>query len=541
MNNLFPTIMRMPDNVKGATDENFYRFEERDEACPIKYEIKVENGSAKVTVFPSGSPVRYLRLRFNADFSQVEKVYADDWARASMVHPLEWRTIIPDRRMPWFVQLKIGETYACYGVKTGANCFASWYLDSYGITLMLNIGCGNQGTDLKEPIVACEIVECFSNQGENAYEVAERFAGLMCEKPVFPKTPVFGTNNWYWAYGDISEEIVLQETDYLIEMAKGCKNKPYLIIDDGWQLHRKNEGDMSYNGGVWEPNEKFGDMKGLVDKIHAKGALAGLWFRPLLTLGELPEEAILCKGCHGDILDLTHPLVIKKAEEDARRIKEWGFDLIKHDFTTIDTFGNWQDACDIINDKNQWDRDRVFYDNSLPLATALKNLFKAIQKGAGDLDVIGCNVIGHLSAGIHSMHRAGADTSGRVYEITRSHGMNAMMRQPLNKTFYMIDPDCASFTEKVNSELNLDFLEMCAITGVTTLASVKPGILTKEEMKRINEIFLLADKGGYDYVVKNYDKVSCPDTFVSRDGKNEKRFNWYKIHNGARAIFEWVE
>ena len=113
------------------------------------------------------------------------------------------------------------------------------------------------------------------------------------------------------------------------------------------------------------------------------------------------------------------------------------------------------------------------------------------------------------------------------------------MRLPQNETFFNVDPDCAAFTEKVDPNLNLDFLEVCAITGMTTLASVTPGILTDEQISRINKIFKMADQNNLRYTIKNFDKNSNPDTFVGEN--DEKQYDWYKGYDGVRIIHTWID
>ena len=111
------------------------------------------------------------------------------------------------------------------------------------------------------------------------------------------------------------------------------------------------------------------------------------------------------------------------------------------------------------------------------------------------------------------------------------------MRLPLNDTIYRTDPDCAAFTERVDPSLNLDYLEMCAITGMTTLASVTPGILTDAQMKRINEIYLLADRDADRYGIVNYDKTATPSIFS--DEKCVREYNWESAYDGARFVLDW--
>ena len=40
-------------------------------------------------------------------------------------------------------------------------------------------------------------------------------------------------------------------------------------------------------------------------------------------------------------LDLTLPENLALIHEDVARVRSWGYELIKHDFSTFDAFGRW--------------------------------------------------------------------------------------------------------------------------------------------------------------------------------------------------------
>ena len=534
------SVLRKPDFVTGATEATPLRFEEKAAySCPVQFDYLVGEHSAKVVVYPSGSPVKYLKLRFEGDLTFIDKVYGDQWERSSPGAYLEWRSVMSSRVLPWFCYVRGNDQTACYGVKTGADCFAFWQVDTHGITLFLNLCCGNDGTDLQEPIVACEVVQLFGAEGEDTYKTARAFSQMMCEQPVLPVTPIYGVNNWYWAYGDISREIVLKETDYLMQMTAGCKNPPYMVIDAGWQRDFVLQ-NYAYLGGPWTANSRFGDMGKMAEEIHKRGAKAGLWERPLLTHDPMPEEARAASAFGGDILDPTHPFAMEKIYNDTATIRSWGYDLIKHDFSANDLTG----LSPITSDKQDYlmfAPDRRLFDRTKTSAAVFKNLYRTIQNAANGAEVIGCNVFGHLSAGIHSAQRTGGDTSGRAYEWTKRCGVNTVMRLPTNNLFYNVDPDCAAFTDQVPADINLDFLEMCACTGMVTLASVTPGCLSDAEMQRINEIYRIADANEMALGIANYDKIAEPEIFVSEDGSIEKRFDWTKPYHGSRIVLKWSE
>ena len=538
----FFSILREPDSVLGVTEDTPFRVEEEGQtSCPIKFEYKVENKVGKLIVYPSTSPIKYLKLRWHGELNFVEKVYGDPWERAGVNGAfLEWRSVMAHRVLPWFTYLIAGNKMACYGVKTGADSFAFWQIDTHGITLFVNLCSGVDGVRLDKPLLALEVVELFGDEFEEPYNVAKRFSSIMCDNPVIPKEPIFGINDWYWAYGEISNEIVIKEADYLMKMSKGLKHKPYLVVDDGWQKNRTYT-SSPYIGGPWEEcNSRFNGMDKLAEIIHEKGAKAGLWFRPLLTIESCPEEAILeKKDDNSIILDPSHPYTLKRVYEDAKRISDWGFDLVKHDFTSWDICG-----MPLASDKHGafiFKDNRHFYDKTKTTATVIKNLYKTIQSAVGDKDVIGCNTISHLTAGIHSIYRVGNDNSGHSFEWTRRDGINSVMRLPLNNTFYNVDPDCAAFTNKTKARENLDFLRMCAITGMTAFASIIPDILTEAEMREVNEIFKICDEYKTFYGIKNYDKIANPEEFVSDSGAKYVRFNWDNAFDGTRNVLDWFD
>ena len=122
--------------------------------------------------------------------------------------------------------------------------------------------------------------------------------------------------------------------------------RPFVVIDDGWQLCHTS----CCNGGPWDrSNYRFPDMKALAEKINARGMRPGIWFRPLLTSECYPDECYLRRDPDNTnpdslkqrTLDPSHPYVLNKVREMMRGLSAWGYELIKHDFSTWDIFGRW--------------------------------------------------------------------------------------------------------------------------------------------------------------------------------------------------------
>jgi hypothetical protein len=115
----------------------------------------------------------------------------------------------------------------------------------------------------------------------------------------------------------------------------------------------------------------------------------------------------------GIVLDPSNPDVLELVSRDTARIAKWGYELIKHDFTTIDTLSfHWEE-----------DGNWHYYDRTITNATMLKRLYQTIQQAAREAEVLGCNTVNHLVAGIHAAQRSSEDTSGRYFEMTRRNGI----------------------------------------------------------------------------------------------------------------------
>ena len=126
-------------------------------------------------------------------------------------------------------------------------------------------------------------------------------------------TPPMGWNSWYIHYDRVSEALMRQAADQMIDTGMANYGYQYVNIDDCWM---RKKGDEPYRGagGVVLPNAKFPDMKGLADYIHAKGLKAGLYTSP---------GPWTCGGYVG---------AYQHEEADARQFADWGFDFLKYDW-----------------------------------------------------------------------------------------------------------------------------------------------------------------------------------------------------------------
>ncbi len=172
----------------------------------------------------------------------------------------------------------------------------------------------------------------------NAYHfLCEQVRGL-CDHPILPKKPVYGGNNWYYAYGHSSAQKILSDTSFIAEMAEGNGNHPFMVIDDGWQL---NADHQETNGGPWRGNIRFGAMQDLAAQIKQMNVKPGLWLRPLLWDADVDPSWVLRREKIGYTLDPSVPAVLDQIRETMHELSSWGFELLKHDFTCFDLMGGW--------------------------------------------------------------------------------------------------------------------------------------------------------------------------------------------------------
>lgn len=491
----------------------------------INVKLNQDNEHLAIFLTAQTSKVKWIKLRWNnLSWDKNVRFLGDAWERG--YGDMEWKGMNPNRFMPWYFCAKSEAKSVCYGVKVRPSAMCFWQVDSLGMTLFLDVRCGGSGVNLKgrviklADVIACEMRDCTS------FEAMQEFCGQMCEDPILPKYPVYGSNNWYYAYGKSSESEILADCDYILNLTKDIENKPYMVIDDCWQEHhRLNE----YNGGPWtKGNEKFPDMKALAEKLVQKGVRPGIWVRLLLNEDEnIKNEWRLS---HNNCIDPTNPEALNYIKEDIKRICNWGYTLIKHDFSTFDLFGKWGFQMSPLVTDDGWH----FYDDSLTSAEVVKLLYKAIldasvEASNGETLILGCNTIGHLGAGYMHINRTGDDTSGVIWERTRFMGVNTLaFRLPQHGKFYEIDADCVGIDGGISWSMNKQWADVLAQSGTPLFISVRPNILNETEKQELHEILKVASKQEHHVIPVDWEETTCPEHWQDKDHDIDCKYQWFE-------------
>lgn len=455
------------------------------EPCSEGVKAEIEGGDIYITA----DEVSFVKIVWEAELPETAMVLGDAWERS--YGDLCFKPIADAGYMPWYFVACTEDCSLYCGVKTLPNSFCSWSVTKNEIVLSIDVRCGGRPVQLSGRRLLAATVVTMSG-GQYSFELMKKFCGLMCEKPRLPEKPVYGGNDWYCCYGNNSEETVLRHAERIAECSVSNENRPFMVIDDGWQRFHNGQvlENGGYNGGPWEAcNGKFSSMSETAKRIKNLGVRPGVWFRPLMTMERFDDSAYIKRSGGLKILDPSVPCVINKVKEDISRIREWGFELIKHDFTTYDIFGRWGYEMAPYVAAGGWS----FADRKRTSAETVKSLYEAISEAAGDMLIIGCNTFSHLSAGLFHINRTGDDTSGTDFSRTLKMGVNTLaFRGAQHNSFYAVDADCVGITDKIPWELNREWLKLLAESRTALFVSIAENMYNDEVKADIKKAFSIA-------------------------------------------------
>lgn len=446
-----------------------------------------------IGLFAPGAAVKGLELRWKADLPADWKYLGDAWERA--YGDLEWQPLDSERVMPWYFLATNGKLTHGYGVKTGASALCHWTADAAGITLHADVRCGGMGVQLgRRRLEVCTVVCRPGCAGETPFAAAQAFCRQMCPHPRLPKQPVYGFNDWYCAYGHDTAEEFFKNTAFVVSLAPKGGNRPFAIVDDGWQV-KEDRGGANGPGPWNRTNPKFSPtlaMPEFAKAVRALGARPGVWVRPLQASPDQPPSWRLARNGH--VLDPSVPEVRAYVRQTIGRLRAWGFELIKHDFTTEEITGRW--GFDM---KGQMSADGwAFADRSRTTAEILRQLYLDICQAAGTKTVIiGCNTVGHLAAGVFELQRIGDDTSSKEWARIRKMGINCLaFRAPQHGTFFAVDADCAGQirANSVPWEQNRQWLDLLARSGTPLFVSFPRDSVQPEQEQALRAALAAASR-----------------------------------------------
>lgn len=147
-------------------------------------------------------------------------------------------------------------------------------------------------------------------------------------------TPPMGWNGWNSWAGHIDQDKVIASAEAMVNTGLRDHGWSYINLDDTWQGVRS--GPLT----ALQPNEKFPDIKAMVEHIHSLGLKAGIYSTPYIYsyAGYVGASSDFEKGG-----ERAEPVKEKRRNtaligpyrfetNDARQMAEWGFDYLKYDW-----------------------------------------------------------------------------------------------------------------------------------------------------------------------------------------------------------------
>ncbi len=516
----FPDCGEQPSAISAVTEPGVLRLiasggEWRSESVIARF------AGGSIYVRSPKVALRHLRIRWPGNPSSGLTYLGDAWERS--YGDLGWRGLDPERVMPWYFLASQGSQSIGVGVKTGAAAFCYWQVDGGGLTLVLDLRSGGRGVMLGDRELLAATVVTTRTEQTSAFAAARQFCHRMCASPRLPATPVYGGNNWYYAYGKSSADDIRRDAQRIASLSPGGANRPFMVIDDGWSPFA--------TAGPWDRGgSKFPDMPKLAADVSGMGVRPGIWMRPLITQEAVADNWKLnspgarreAGDKRGWTLDPTVPEVLQQVGNDVRRMRSWGYELIKHDFSTFDVLGRWGFSMGAELTDGEW----TFSDRSRTTVEVIRALYKTIREAAADTLVLGCNTVGHLSAGVFELQRTGDDTSGREWSRTRKMGVNTLaFRACQHGTFFAIDADCAGVTREVPWNENRQWLDLLARSGTPLFVSAAPDAMGSEQQSAIREAFARA--AVMQPVGEPLDWMETTEPSKWRLGENTMNYRWF--------------
>lgn len=461
-------------------------------------------GHLPVVVESTRDDLAYLHLRWAWQVGADPHVLCDAWERA--YGDLGWRGLVPERVLPWYFLLRHSGRLSAFGVETQPNSFCFWQCDDHGVSLWLDLKNGGEPALLAgRRLIAATVVMAERPLSRPVAPLVHAFCRHLCAAPRLPDGPIFGSNDWNYAYGKNTAGGILRDAHLMAELAP-AGYRPFVVIDDGWQDRRR-----------------FPDLAGLADKLRVVGTRPGLWIRPLRAEdgvgGTLLPSARF--GENRDAVRAYDPSVPSGLAAAVRGLvvaRHQGYSFIKHDFSSYDLLGKWGRD---MGAQPAWPGWR-FADPTRTTAEIILAFYRALRSAAGDEAVIlGCNTFGHLTAGIFETQRIGDDTSGQDWERTRRYGVNALaFRLAQHRAFFHADPDIVAVTPDVPWTLTRQWLDVVACSGTSLLVAPQPEAITAESKAAIRAAMKIAVSGGSGFPVDDESSTVPERWYFDRVGRN---------------------
>lgn len=361
-------------------------------------------------------------------------------------------------------------------------------------------------------------------------EVFNKYFDLMGVKK--PKIDhLSGYTSWYNYFQKINEDIIIRDLNAM-DIVKDDVN--IFQIDDGYE---------TFVGDWLDPNpSKFPNgMKYMVDKIHDKGYMAGLWLAPFnvqirsRTYKEHPDWVVKNKkgkpvlGCQGwggtYTLDIYNPEVkayIKNVFDTV--LNDWGFDMVKLDFLYSECMvprngkSRGEIMCEAMDFLRECCGDKLILGCGVPLGAAF---------GRVDACRISCDVDLHYKDRFYAPLNLSMELPSAKNAIN-----NSLFRRQLNNRVFVNDPDVfflrySNIKFTIEQKILLGFINH--ICGDVLFVSDNMQEYKSEDIKAVKQIFAKSD---FKILDVNYIENDKKIVINLLDKDSNERVVWFSVDTG---------
>ena len=297
----------------------------------------------------------------------------------------------------------------------------------------------------------------------------------MCADGLTAPFPVYGSNNWYYAYGSSSQREIEEDTLHRRLALRG-QRKPPLHGDRRRLVAQPEERPLG-------PRRRNLPRYGRTRRVYpgAQNVRPGIWVRYIYDENHVcgvPDDWHMAHDA--SFLDPSRPEVLEYIRETTRRFVRWGYQLIKFDCSTQDILGRRGYKVPYVVAEDGWH----FQDRSRTSAEIIVDFASrgARSRGRGNDP----HRLRDDSASLRGAYpgRTGADVNGRNWDITRRMGVNTLAFRMLeNGSFFAADADCVGITGLFPWRFAGQWLDLLAESGTPMFVSCKPGILDEAQAR----------------------------------------------------------
>lgn len=288
------------------------------------------------------------------------------------------------------------------------------------------------------------LVVIHGNSLESIYaQYADCIANHHPAKQGVSQNSPIGWCSWYAYYAEVTKQNVIDNT---LVMSEQMTDLEWVLLDDGYQ---------AFMGDWLSPSDKFeGGVQSVITSIKEQGKKPAIWMAPFIAQAEsdifrdhpdwflrhpsgelLKAEDVTYGGWRCTpwyILDATHPEVQAHLTKVVKTMREeWGVELFKLDANYWGTLKGSR------------------YQHGATGVEAYRLGMAAINEGAGDALVLGCNAPMWPSLGLVDAMRVSDDVERNIHRFEQI-AKETFYRSWQHQRLWLIDPDCATFTSLPN-------------------------------------------------------------------------------------------